>query len=210
MPLFKFLSRRNRMQAYRQARREVEMISDADLADMGIKRYQLEAAANAKAAGLKLRFSPDFTGPPLAIEVAGLFFSAFGVLSEETLYSAGCGRQFSAKSALSPARLDCPKATIATVATPAATETPKPFGAPKLSTTQPVKNAPRAIPIPMPVITQVTPSVSIDSRYAPFDQAEGSYERRRNCDAAEEDSDCQHRHGATGHKQAAEPRRPAQ
>ena len=30
MPLFKFLSRRNRMQAYRQARREVEMISDAD------------------------------------------------------------------------------------------------------------------------------------------------------------------------------------
>ena len=54
MPLFKFLSRRNRMQAYRQARREVEMFSDADLADMGIKRYQLEAAANAKAAGLNL------------------------------------------------------------------------------------------------------------------------------------------------------------
>jgi uncharacterized protein YjiS (DUF1127 family) len=51
MPLFKFLSRRNRMQAYRQARREIEMISDADLADMGIKRYQLEAAANAKALG---------------------------------------------------------------------------------------------------------------------------------------------------------------
>ena len=38
MPLFKFLSRRNRMQAYRQARKEMEMISDADLADMGIKR----------------------------------------------------------------------------------------------------------------------------------------------------------------------------
>lgn len=52
MPLFKFFSRRNRMQAYRQARREVEMISDADLADMGIKRYQLEAAANAKVLGL--------------------------------------------------------------------------------------------------------------------------------------------------------------
>jgi uncharacterized protein YjiS (DUF1127 family) len=52
MPLFKFLSRRNRMQAYRQARREVEMFSDADLADMGIKRYQLEAAANAKVLGL--------------------------------------------------------------------------------------------------------------------------------------------------------------
>jgi uncharacterized protein YjiS (DUF1127 family) len=44
MPLFKFLSRRNRMQAYHQARREMELISDADLADMGIKRYQLEAA----------------------------------------------------------------------------------------------------------------------------------------------------------------------
>jgi uncharacterized protein YjiS (DUF1127 family) len=53
MPLFKFLSRRNRMQmqAYRQARKEMEMISDADLADMGIKRYQLEVAANAKALG---------------------------------------------------------------------------------------------------------------------------------------------------------------
>ena len=52
MPLFKFLSRRNRMQAYRQARREIEMLSDADLADMGIKRYKLEAAANAKVVGL--------------------------------------------------------------------------------------------------------------------------------------------------------------
>ncbi len=52
MPLFKFLSRRNQMQAYRQARREVDMLSDADLADMGIKRYQLEAAANAKVTGL--------------------------------------------------------------------------------------------------------------------------------------------------------------
>jgi uncharacterized protein YjiS (DUF1127 family) len=51
MPLFKFLSRRNRMQAYRQARKEMEMISDADLADMGIKRYQLEAAAIEKTLG---------------------------------------------------------------------------------------------------------------------------------------------------------------
>jgi uncharacterized protein YjiS (DUF1127 family) len=51
MPLFKFLSRRNRMQANRQAAKEVEMISDADLADMGIKRYQLEAAANVKTLG---------------------------------------------------------------------------------------------------------------------------------------------------------------
>jgi uncharacterized protein YjiS (DUF1127 family) len=45
MPLFKYLSRRTRQQAYRQARREFEAISDRDLADMGIKRYQLEAAA---------------------------------------------------------------------------------------------------------------------------------------------------------------------
>ena len=51
MPLFKFLSRRNRMRAYRQARKEMEMISDADLADMGIKRYQLEAAAIEKTLG---------------------------------------------------------------------------------------------------------------------------------------------------------------
>ena len=42
MPLFKFLSRRNRMQAYRQARKEMEMISDADLADMGIKLVALD------------------------------------------------------------------------------------------------------------------------------------------------------------------------
>ncbi len=45
MPLFEFLSRRTRERAYRQARREFEAISDRDLADMGIKRYQLEAAA---------------------------------------------------------------------------------------------------------------------------------------------------------------------
>ena len=51
MPLFKFLSRRQRMLAYRQVRKEMEMISDADLADMGIKRYQLEAAANEKTLG---------------------------------------------------------------------------------------------------------------------------------------------------------------
>ena len=51
MPLFKLLSRRHRKQAYLQAVREIEMISDRDLADMGIKRYQLEAAANVKALG---------------------------------------------------------------------------------------------------------------------------------------------------------------
>ena len=51
MPLFKLLSRRHSRQAYRQAAKEIEMISDRDLADMGIKRYQLEAAANVKALG---------------------------------------------------------------------------------------------------------------------------------------------------------------
>ena len=51
MPLFKFLSRRNRLKAYRQARREVEMISDADLADMGIKRYQLGHVARVQVLG---------------------------------------------------------------------------------------------------------------------------------------------------------------
>jgi uncharacterized protein YjiS (DUF1127 family) len=42
MPFSKFFDRRSRLQAYRRAKREVEMISDRDLADMGIKRYQLE------------------------------------------------------------------------------------------------------------------------------------------------------------------------
>ena len=45
MPFFKFLSRRTRQQAYCQASREFAAISDRDLADMGIKRYQLEVAA---------------------------------------------------------------------------------------------------------------------------------------------------------------------
>ena len=44
MPFLNFLSRRNRRLASRQATRDMEMISDRDLADMGIKRYQLEAA----------------------------------------------------------------------------------------------------------------------------------------------------------------------
>ena len=43
------LSRSRRMKAYKQARAEAEATSDADLADMGIKRYQLGAAARAKA-----------------------------------------------------------------------------------------------------------------------------------------------------------------
>ncbi len=45
MPFFRFFSRRTSQQAYRLASREFAAISDRDLADMGIKRYQLEAAA---------------------------------------------------------------------------------------------------------------------------------------------------------------------
>ena len=43
------LGRSRRMKAYKQARAEAEAIPGADLADMGIKRYQLGAAARAKA-----------------------------------------------------------------------------------------------------------------------------------------------------------------
>ena len=45
------LARGRRMQAYRQARREVEALSDADLADIGLKRYQLGHVARVKALG---------------------------------------------------------------------------------------------------------------------------------------------------------------
>ena len=44
MPFSEFFNRRSRLQAYHKARQDLEMISDRDLADMGIKRYQLEAA----------------------------------------------------------------------------------------------------------------------------------------------------------------------
>jgi uncharacterized protein YjiS (DUF1127 family) len=37
--------RRNRLNHYRQVRAELEMMSDADLADAGIKRYQLVTIA---------------------------------------------------------------------------------------------------------------------------------------------------------------------
>jgi uncharacterized protein YjiS (DUF1127 family) len=43
MPFSSFFNRRSRLQAYRQAKRDLELITDHDLADMGIKRYQLEA-----------------------------------------------------------------------------------------------------------------------------------------------------------------------
>jgi uncharacterized protein YjiS (DUF1127 family) len=51
MPLNDFLFRRNRLQAYRKTRQEMETISNADLADMGVKRYQLGHAARVKALG---------------------------------------------------------------------------------------------------------------------------------------------------------------
>jgi uncharacterized protein YjiS (DUF1127 family) len=43
------LSRSRRLKAYRQARTEFEALSDADLADMGLKRYQLGHVARVKA-----------------------------------------------------------------------------------------------------------------------------------------------------------------
>lgn len=51
MLLTDLLSRRNRLQAYRRIRQEMETISNADLADMGVKRYQLGHAARVKALG---------------------------------------------------------------------------------------------------------------------------------------------------------------
>ncbi|MFO1122342.1 MAG: DUF1127 domain-containing protein [Hyphomicrobiales bacterium] len=47
--LAQLLLRSRRMKAYRQARAEVETLSEADLADMGLRRYQLGAVARAKA-----------------------------------------------------------------------------------------------------------------------------------------------------------------
>ena len=51
MPSTQFASRRQRLRDYLQTRREMEMISDRDLADMGVKRYQLGHAARVKALG---------------------------------------------------------------------------------------------------------------------------------------------------------------
>jgi uncharacterized protein YjiS (DUF1127 family) len=51
MPLSDLLRRRVRLQAYRKTRQEMEAISNADLADMGVKRYQLGHAARVKALG---------------------------------------------------------------------------------------------------------------------------------------------------------------
>jgi uncharacterized protein YjiS (DUF1127 family) len=37
----RLLERRSRMKGYQAQRREIESLSDGDLADMGVKRYQL-------------------------------------------------------------------------------------------------------------------------------------------------------------------------
>jgi uncharacterized protein YjiS (DUF1127 family) len=42
------LSRSRRMKAYKKARAEIQAFSDADLADMGLKRYQLGTVDRAK------------------------------------------------------------------------------------------------------------------------------------------------------------------
>jgi uncharacterized protein YjiS (DUF1127 family) len=44
-------ARRNRMQAYLRVRDELNALSEADLADMGIKRYQLGHVARTRALG---------------------------------------------------------------------------------------------------------------------------------------------------------------
>ena len=43
------LGRSRKLKAYRQARAAAEALSDADLADMGLKRYQLGHVAQVKA-----------------------------------------------------------------------------------------------------------------------------------------------------------------
>lgn len=47
--LGQLLSRSRRMQAYRQARAEADAMSDAELADIGLKRYQLGHVARVRA-----------------------------------------------------------------------------------------------------------------------------------------------------------------
>lgn len=43
-----WLERRRKLKAYRQARLEAEAMSNADLADIGLKRYQLGHVARVK------------------------------------------------------------------------------------------------------------------------------------------------------------------
>jgi uncharacterized protein YjiS (DUF1127 family) len=44
----RYLDRRTRMKSYETQRRAVETLSDADLADMGAKRYQLGHVARVR------------------------------------------------------------------------------------------------------------------------------------------------------------------
>lgn len=45
----RFLERRSRLRGYEAMRSEIQAISDEDLADIGIKRYQLGHVARVKA-----------------------------------------------------------------------------------------------------------------------------------------------------------------
>ena len=47
--LLERLGRSRKLNAYRQGRAEAEALSDADLADMGLKRYQLGHVARVRA-----------------------------------------------------------------------------------------------------------------------------------------------------------------
>jgi len=47
--LLERLGRSRKLKAYRQARAEAEALSDVDLADMGLKRYQLGHVARVRA-----------------------------------------------------------------------------------------------------------------------------------------------------------------
>jgi uncharacterized protein YjiS (DUF1127 family) len=47
--LFERLARGRKLKAYRRARAEAEAFSDAELADMGLKRYQLGHVARVQA-----------------------------------------------------------------------------------------------------------------------------------------------------------------
>ena len=47
--LLQRLGRSRKLKAYRRARAEAEALSDADLADMGLKRYQLGHVARVRA-----------------------------------------------------------------------------------------------------------------------------------------------------------------
>jgi uncharacterized protein YjiS (DUF1127 family) len=49
--LAELLSRRQKLKAYRAERQRVEALSDAELADIGLKRYQLGHVARVKVLG---------------------------------------------------------------------------------------------------------------------------------------------------------------